>query len=212
VAVPLLVSAGHDVTATTRRPERTPALGELGATGVVADVFDADAIATAVASAEPDVILDLLTALADRDFAANERIRREGTTHLVDAALAAGTPRMIVESIAWAVASGDTPATEDEPALAGSAVDALERQARRMPRATVLRFGMLYGPGTWSPGDRASAMPAITNLVHVDDAAAAILLSLDWPDGTYNIVDDHPAPDARPISNARARSLGWTPR
>jgi nucleoside-diphosphate-sugar epimerase len=68
----------------------------------------------------------------------------------------------------------------------------------------VLRYGLLYGPGTWyAPGDRIAAQlragelaadEAISSFVHVHDAAAATALAIDWPSGPVNIVDDDPAP------------------
>lgn len=246
--IPRLVAAGHDVVATTRHPERTHLLEALGARGVVVDAYDADALADAVAGAAPDLAMHQLTDLSVYDTDANARLRREGTANLVAAARAAGVDRMIVQSIAWVFPPGSAPATEDEPIVPDTAVDVMERLVRRLPHATVLRYGMLYGPGTWyAPGGRVAravteralpATPAITSFVHLDDAVRATVQALDWPDGTYHLVDDEPAaattwlpvyagrvgapePEhaslphgtspGRPISNAKARAHGWRP-
>jgi nucleoside-diphosphate-sugar epimerase len=112
----------------------------------------------------------------------------------------------------------------------------------------MLRYGMFYGPNTWyAPGGRIAnavlagllpATPAITSFVHIVDAVEATVESLAWPDGTYHIVDDEPAPGTewlplyadglgapqppltpledgasagRPVSNAKARTIGWVP-
>lgn len=82
---------------------------------------------------------------------------------------------------------------------------------------------MLYRPDTWyAPGNlmarnaAAGLLPAtqaITSFVHIDDAVAASVQALDWPDGAYNIVDDEPAatPSGRGATNEMARAAGWTP-
>jgi nucleoside-diphosphate-sugar epimerase len=123
-----------------------------------------------------------------------------GTANLVAAAKAAGVERMIVQSIAWIFPDDEHPATEDDPIIAGSAVDEMEQLVRSMARATVLRYGMFYGPDTWyAPGGQIAeavlggllpASPAITSFVHVDDVVTATTQALDWPDGTYHVVDD----------------------
>jgi nucleoside-diphosphate-sugar epimerase len=111
---------------------------------------------------------------------------------------------MMVQSIAFAYVPGDTPASEDTPLQPGSAVAEMEGLVSRMPHATMLRYGMLYGPDTWYDlGGRISdeiahgrlpATPAITSFVHINDAITATVHAIDWPDGAYNIVDDEPAP------------------
>ncbi|HEX2315652.1 MAG TPA: NAD(P)-dependent oxidoreductase [Thermomonospora sp.] len=250
--VPLLVEAGHDVSGTTRSAERAQALEESGARPLVVDVLDAEALRETVAADRPDVIIHQLTDLAAEDFAANNRLRREGTRNLVEAARAAGVEKMIAQSIAWLYVAGDNAATETDPldpdAPPYPGVSALEEAVGTMPHGVVLRYGAFYGPGTWYAPDgavaervRAGLMklnPAWTSFVHVDDAAAAAVEALEWPAGAVNIVDDEPAlatewipvyceaigapvpqargrharPTGRPISNAKARELGWTPQ
>ncbi len=248
--VPLLVQAGHTVSGITRRPERAEPLTRQGAEPVVVDVFDADALREAVACNPPDIVMHQLTDLSAEDFQANARLRDVGTRNLVEAARAAGVETMIAQSIAWVYEPGLTPAVEDDP-LDPSAppypgVAALEEAAGTMPRGVVLRYGALYGPGTWYAPDGAiadrvhdgalSLNPVWTCFVHVDDAASAALAALDWPAGPVNIVDDEPATAeewlpvyseaigaptpgvarhaaaiGRPVSNAKARGLGWKP-
>jgi nucleoside-diphosphate-sugar epimerase len=210
--IPALVAAGHEVVATTRRPESLGMLADLGATGVVMDAYDADRVTAVVAEAAPDAILHELTDLGAGDRDANARLRREGTANLVAAAEAAGVDRMLVQSIAWLVEAGPTAATEDEPIAPGVVAD-MEHAVGRLPHATVLRYGMLWGPGTWYP-DAASVpeVPGVGCWVHLDDVVTATVQALDWPDGTYNIVDDEPDPAGRAVSNAKARTRGWSPR
>ena len=246
--IPRLAAAGHETTATTRRAERAERLTRLGASPAVIDVYDAEGLIDAVRQARPDVILHELTDLSDYDTDANARLRREGTANLVKAAEEAGVPRILVQSIAWIFPEGAAPATEDDAIIPGSAVDAMEQLAGQLPHATILRYGMLYGPDTWYwRGGRTAdaalagqlpATPAITSFVHIDDAAAATVSALDWPDGVYHIVDDEPAPGTawipvfaeqlgapapaveplpegrtagRAVSNAKARARGWKP-
>lgn len=208
--IPLLVQAGHEVAGTTRREERTGSISALGAAPVVMDAFDAAAVRAAVAEARPDVVVHQLTDLSGEDFEANSRLRVEGTRNLVEAAKAAGVETMIAQSIAWLYLAGETPASETDaldsslPPYAGIA--ALEDAVAEMPRGVVLRYGALYGPGTWYAPDGAIAQrvkagslrlaPAWTSFVHADDAAAAALAALDWPAGPVNIVDDEPATTA----------------
>ncbi|MFD3403381.1 NAD-dependent epimerase/dehydratase family protein [Kribbella sp. NPDC058693] len=106
---PLLVAEGHEVIALSRR-SRVP-----GVTTVQGDVYDAAALREVVAAARPEVVMHQLTDLTSRDFAANARIRREGTRNLVDAALAAGVQRVISQSVAWAYEPGSAPADESTP-------------------------------------------------------------------------------------------------
>ncbi|MBW8485375.1 NAD-dependent epimerase/dehydratase family protein [Actinomadura parmotrematis] len=208
--VPALVQAGHEVAGTTRRAARTDAISAQGATPVVLDVLDAAAVRAAVAAHRPDVIVHQLTDLAGEDFEANGHLRVVGTRNLVDAALAAGVGAMVAQSIAWLYRPGPGPAVESDPldpALPPyKGVHALEEAVAEMPRGVVLRYGALYGPGTWYAPDGAIAervrlgtlkpTPAWTSFVHADDAAAAAVAALDWPAGPVNIVDDEPAQNA----------------
>lgn len=256
--IPRLVEAGHEVSATTRRGNALPILERLGARPAQVDVFDATRLNSVLAEAAPELVIHELTDLSEYDTAANARLRREGTANLVAAAEAAGVERMIVQSIAWAYAEsegepgpgegGGQPAVEADPLEPGTAVAEMEGQVARLPRSTVLRYGMLYGPGTWyAPGGRIAdavfagkvpATSAITSFAHIDDVVAATVQALNWPDGTYNIVDDEPAPSSewlpvyahglgapqpqfadlpagapigRGASNTRARRAGWVP-
>jgi nucleoside-diphosphate-sugar epimerase len=211
--LPLLLADGHQVTAMIRSPEGEPQVERAGATAAIADALDAAAVRTAVLAARPDVIMHQLTALAGGDRAANAALRIHGTRHLADAAAAAGTGRFIAQSIAWVYEPGDKPATEDVPlnldaaGTAGQTVQAvaeLEAQTARSPQWVVLRYGTLYGPGTWySPGGlfgqqardgQLTATADVSSFVHVDDAAAAAVAALTWPSGPVNVCDDEPAP------------------
>src|SRR6476661_10816583 len=104
--VPRLVEAGHRVTGLTRSPSKQQLLWDLGAEPVIADALDADAVAQAVAQADPEVIVHELTALSgsldvrhfDRSFALTNRLRTEGTDHLLAAGQAVGVRRFVAQS------------------------------------------------------------------------------------------------------------------
>src|SRR5262245_44430726 len=105
--VPLLVADGHDVVGMTRTEAKRDLLRSLGAEPVVADALDADAVGQAVGEAEPDVIVHQLTAIPpsidmrrfDREFALTNRLRTDGTDHLLSAGRAAGVKRFVAQSM-----------------------------------------------------------------------------------------------------------------
>lgn len=157
--LPLL--RGHDVFGMTRsRPELVRGLG---AEPVVCDVYDRERLVEVVAEARPEVVVSLLTDLANRDFAANARIRREGFPNLVDAAVAAGARRLVVESVSFEL-----------PPDGAAAVAAMEQAARESGlEAEILRFPYLWGPYTWN--DVEEAPPGY---MHVREAAEAVSAAL----------------------------------
>jgi nucleoside-diphosphate-sugar epimerase len=198
----------------TRSAASAAELQRAGAIPAVVDVFDAPALMSAMAAAKPDAVIHQLTDLPREfdpakiaaSYTANSRIRTEGTRNLIAAAQAAGATRLIVQSIAFAYAPGGEPHVEtdplnlDDPARAVTVRGAadMERQALEAAgiAAVVLRYGLLYGPGTWSDGP--SRKPAL----HVDAAAHAALLALTRGEaGVYNIADDDGA-----VSIAKARA------
>jgi nucleoside-diphosphate-sugar epimerase len=210
--VPRLVGQGHSVTGLVRRPEDAKWLRGLGADAVVGDVFDRDGLLRAVYRVAPDVVMHQLTDLRDRDFAANSEIRTTGTRYLMDAALAARARRVVAQSIAWAYEPGDVPADESVPLDLDATgirlqtvqgVAALEAEVKEAPEWVVLRYGLLYGPGTWyARGGLVAEQAArrelaaggdVSSFVHVDDAAGAAAHALEWPSGCVNVCDDEPA-------------------
>src|SRR4029453_2421773 len=107
-----LLAKGHALVALTRSREKAQALVEQGMEPAIADVFDTDAIKAVVSRAQPDVVIEQLTALPrtytreslSAAAAFNNRIRLEGGAHVLEAAQAAGVRRYVRQSIAfWAV-------------------------------------------------------------------------------------------------------------
>jgi len=220
--VPLLLRAGHEVTGTTRSAATATELARAGVVPAVLDVFDAPALMAAVGAAKPAVVIHQLTDLPRQfdeariaaSYPKNARIRIEGTRNLIAAAQAAAARRFIVQSIAFAYAGGGEPHPETDPlnladparaVTVKGAVD-MERQVLSASGldAIVLRYGLLYGPGTWREAS-SGQKPAL----HVDAAAHAALLALTrGAAGVYNIADDDGA-----VSIAKARAeLGFDPR
>lgn len=213
--VPLLLRAGHSVTGTTRSPERAEALARTGAHPVIVDVYDGVALCEVVERARPDVVIHQLTDLPDHMTAEereaiverNARIRIAGTNNLLVAAVAAGVGRVIAQSIAFLYAPGPLPHGEDAPLVPGPSTDgvrALEASVTSTDgiAGLALRYGRLYGPGTWTP------VPEGTSPLHVDAAAHAALLAVDrGAPGIYNIAEDDGV-----VSIERARrELGFDP-
>jgi len=232
--VPRLVAAGWSVTAVARTDDAAVALASVGATPVAVDLFDADAVAEAVAGHTAVVHLATsippLARMRKRDaWATNDRLRVDATRHLLDAARVHGIDRFVKESITFAYLDGgerwlDEDAPVD-PADAWRATLAGEQLvtgfAAEGATGVVLRFGALYAPDARSTEEyRALArrhiapMPgragAFVSSVHADDAAGALVLALDIPAGTYNVVDDRPL-RRREYSDAFAAAFG-TPR
>jgi nucleoside-diphosphate-sugar epimerase len=207
---PLLRAAGHLVVGTTRTPDKAAAIVALGAEPVVVDVFDAEALGRAMKAAAPDLVMHQLTDLPfapdtsryEEGLARNARLRVDGSANLVAAAKAAGVRRMIGQSIAFAYAPGPLPHAESD-AVSGGAVIALEQAVLSMPEGVVLRYGLLYGPGTWY------AAPARPPSVHVDAAAQAAVLAVSrGTPGVYNVTDD----DGYCATGKARRDLGFDPR
>lgn len=210
--IPLLTAAGHEVTAITRSTAKMPLLQQLGATPVVVDALDRDAVLRALDEDRPEAVMNFLTDLSAGDSGSNALLRTVGARNLVDAAQRIAVSRMITESISWVYAPGTSNAMESDPldlqaaeprrtTIAG--VAALESAALEITDSVVLRYGQLYGPGTWYCRDgrfgreaQAGRLPAsetVVSFIHVSDAARAAVEALEWPRGIWNIVDDEPA-------------------
>lgn len=241
--VPRLVDAGHVVHGMTHRPENRTLLERLGATPVVADALDASQVARAVAEAEPDAIVHELTAIGDVDtrhmeksFALTNRLRTEGTDHLLSAGQAVGVERFVAQShiMAYARTGGAVKTEEDPDDRAPTAgirpnLEALEHLEEAVLGASwtegiVLRYGWFYGPGTsMARGSEQAEMirrrkfpvvadgGAVWSWIHVADAAAATVAAVErGARGTYNVVDDDPATVAEWLP-ALAGELGAKP-
>lgn len=241
-----LVARGHEVVGTTRSAGKADALRALGAEPVVLDALDPEAVADAVAKAAPEVIVHQLTALnGPMNFrqmklmaAATNRLRTEGTDHLLAAGRAVGIRRFVAQSNAqWMERTGG-PVTDESgrlepnpPADAEEAVAALRYVEDAVTRITwadgiAIRYGGFYGPGTgistapdamMTEQIRKRKIPIVGNgggvlsLVHIADAASATVAAVERGSaGIYHVADDEPAAvrDWQPVLS---RALGAKP-
>jgi nucleoside-diphosphate-sugar epimerase len=228
--VPLLVANGHEVVGMTRTEAKRERLRSMGAQPVVVDALDAEAVGRAVGEAEPDVIVHQLTAIPasidmrrfESEFALTNRLRIEGTDHLLSAGRAAGVERFVAQSNAslYARTGGrvkgeDDPIDADPPRQMRQGLAAIRHLEEAVTGASwteglVLRYGWFYGPGTSLALDplgsqiellRKRQLPVVGrgtgvwSFIHIEDAAAATLAAVEGgPAGIYNVVDDDPAP------------------
>jgi 2-alkyl-3-oxoalkanoate reductase len=223
--VPMLVAAGHEVTATTRTPGKVAQLREAGAKPVVVDGLDREAVIAAVGAAGPEVIVHQMTALAgvrslrkpDQAGAATNDLRTRGTDNLLAAAARAGTRRVIAQGNSSVYErSGGPVKSEDDPLdsrpfpSAARSLAAIKHVDKTVPleapEGIVLRYGAFYGPGASEvlvDAVRRRQLPVIGggtgiwSFIEITDAAAATLAAVDrGAPGAYNVVDGDPAPVA----------------
>jgi len=225
--VPKLVAARHEVTGMTRSEDKAERIRQAGACAAVLDVFDREGLTAAIVEAAPEVLVHELTSLPDRlDFRKEDiyeptnRVRTEGTRNLLDAAHAAGTRRVVAQSIAFAyrpegtrVKTEEDPLMEEAPGPFGGAIRSLREMESMVLddaalESVVLRYGFFYGPGTYYGEEgtttadvRRRRMPIVGkgtglfSFIHVEDAADATVAAVERGEpGVYNVTDDEPAP------------------
>ncbi|MGA9370948.1 MAG: NAD(P)-dependent oxidoreductase [Solirubrobacterales bacterium] len=226
--LPRLTERGHEVTGMTRTDSKAALIEELGAAPAVADALDAEQVARAVAEADPEVIVHEMTALSggidmrhpDRAFETTNRLRTEGTDHLLAAGRAVGIDRFVAQSFTgWPYERTGGPIKDEDAPLdphplssmrkTFDAIRYLERTVSGAEWTTgvVLRYGGFYGPGTslWTGGEHLEPIlqrkfPVVGNgegiwsLIHIEDAATATVAAIEHDKrGIYNVVDDEPA-------------------
>jgi nucleoside-diphosphate-sugar epimerase len=212
-----LVQAGHAVFATTRTPAKQSMISALGATPVIVDALDADALERAVTSAAPTHVIHQLTALPKAgvrraaDLEGTNRLREEGTTNLLRAAIAAGASRIIAGSFAMFGNPSSVVNSAASTKRAAEAVRSMESQILEASRngaieGIILRYGLFYGPDNPATEEmiamvRRRRLPRLRHdrgrlpFIHVEDAVAATVAALDKgaAGSIFDIVDDHPA-------------------
>lgn len=210
--LPLLTERGHEVVALTRREEEVPRLRSAGVEPAVADVFDAEGLRSVVAKARPEAVVHELTSLPDvfdhgriaEQFAANNRIRREGTRNLLSSAKAAGARKIVAQSIAFGykpvgsrIKTEEAPLFVDAPEPWGGSVRAVKDLEEAVLDAegiegVALRYGHLYGPGTYFAPDGQIGRGVLAGVIpiagegegtysflHVEDAASATVAAVE---------------------------------
>jgi nucleoside-diphosphate-sugar epimerase len=235
-----LISNGHEVTGMTRSRELASKLSTLGVKAVIVDAFDATAVAEALRSAQPEVVIDELTSLpkdpADYGsaFEGDRKLRLEGGTILYQAAITNGVRRYIQQSSGYFLKVSHGLADEtaglalDASAGIAGAVVVYAKVEERVAASdkiegVALRYGIFYGPNTWYSPEGAAADHArrqelpiigegngVWSFVHIQDAAIATAAALTSPAGIYNVVDDDPSA-VRDWLPAFALSVGAPP-
>lgn len=222
-----LLERGHVVTGLTRDAAKGAALAAIGATPVIADIYHTETVISAIVAARPDAIINELTALPQRldprklaeYYAANDRVRREGTRTLLEGARRCEARRLVSQSAAFwyaptpgGVKTEADPFDVEAPEPIGSAVATMVEVERAVVGAegvagVNLRYATLYGPGTWYSADgeigrrfRRRMYPmigsgeAIISFLHIDDAVGATIAALEsGATGAFNVADDEPA-------------------
>ena len=233
--VPLLVDEGHEVRALARSDDKAAQLGAQGAQPARVSLFDASELKDAFAGM--DAVLNLATSIppvskaaSKRSWDDNERIRREGSTNVVDAALAAGVGRLVQESITFTYPDCgaewiDESVEPIEVPANYAGVFIAEGNAARFTEAggngVVLRFALFYGPGSTHTdlflgaarrhlGSVAGKPKAYQSSIHLADAARAAIAGIHLPPGIYNVGDDEPL-TKREYARAVGAAIGKRP-
>jgi nucleoside-diphosphate-sugar epimerase len=217
--ISLLRTSTYETFGTTRDKRKAPWLRNEGAEPVIIDVFDRAELVKRVVAIEPAVVISQLTdlpkqleaGLTDEILWRNARMRREGVVNLIDAARQSGARRLVAQSYMPIYAPKHGPHLETDPldekgsrAITVAGVLAMENAlAHAQPLdVVVLRYGNLYGPGTWNEVSRGAGF------VHVEAAAWAALLAIDHgAPGVYNVADD----DGYASIQKATKELGWSP-
>jgi nucleoside-diphosphate-sugar epimerase len=233
-AVPALVAAGHDVTALARSSAKAAQLAEAGATPASVDLFDRPALAEALSG--HDAVVNIATHIPPTTRAArasawaeNDRIRREGSATVADAAIAAGVGRYVQESITFTYPDrGEAWIDEGVPLDAPPALASTAAAEASVARFTatggtgvVLRFAALYGPGSEQTdqmlalarrhvGVQTGRPGGYVSSLHLADAGTAVAAALTVPAGTYNAADDEPV-RKRALADALADAVSVRP-
>lgn len=244
--VPQLVARGHEVVGTTRSAAKTGALRALGAEPVIVDALDPDSVAEVVARAEPEVIVHQLSALngpmkmrnVKRMAAATNRLRTEGTDHLLAAGRAVGVGKFVAQSNYALLERTGEPVVDESGRIDPSPPKDLEEAAAALRHVEdvvtgitwadgiVLRYGGFYGPGTGIEAAPDAVMAelirkrrfpiiggggGVWSMVHITDAASATVAAIErGKPGIYHVADDEPAP-VRELLLELARALGARP-
>jgi nucleoside-diphosphate-sugar epimerase len=224
--LPMLVAAGHEVTGTTQHPDKMASIRSAGAEPLLMNALNEQEVLAAVQKAQPEVIIHQLTAIPlhldlrhfDEGFELTNRLRTEGTDHLLSAARTIGVRRFVAQSYAgWYARTGGWIKDEDDSLISDGISDGrktldatvhLESAVlgEKTMEGFVLRYGSFYGPGTslapggwFFEGIRQGHVPIVGggtgywSFIHIDDAAAATLAAVEaTTTGVYNITDNEP--------------------
>lgn len=207
-----LVQMDYEVAGLTTSETGKQRLADIGVKGYVGNILDKQQVMQAISDFQPDIVINQITDLKKVNMQDNAKVRIEGTKNLVDAALQNNVSKMIAQSLAFTYAPGpgfateetplDTDNTESSRKATVDGVVALEKETKRIPDHVILRFGYLYGPGTWYGKNgmihnrfyngTLHVHDGFISFIHLDDAVQASLDAIHFEPGIYNVVDDAP--------------------
>ncbi|WP_239762620.1 MULTISPECIES: NAD(P)-dependent oxidoreductase [unclassified Mammaliicoccus] len=206
-----LIEEGYEVAGLTTSEKGKEKLDNAGVKAYIGNILEYDTIEKSIGDFKPDIIMNEITDLKQVDMSANTKVRIEGTRNLVEAAIKHDVPHIQSQSIAFVYEAGDTLATEEtsldydasgDRKITVDGVEGLEKESARLNKHVILRYGLLYGPGTWYGKDgmiynqfingEVTMTDGIQSFIHIDDAVETAIQALNFESGIYNVADDEP--------------------
>ncbi|MCJ0950805.1 NAD-dependent epimerase/dehydratase family protein [Mammaliicoccus sciuri] len=206
-----LIEEGYEVAGLTTSEKGKEKLDNAGVKAYIGNILEYDTIEKSIGDFKPDIIMNEITDLKQVDMAANTKVRIEGTRNLVEAAIKHDVPHIQSQSIAFVYEAGDTLATEEtsldydasgDRKITVDGVEGLEKESARLNKHVILRYGLLYGPGTWYGKDgmiynqfingEVTMTDGVQSFIHIDDAVETAIQALNFESGIYNVADDEP--------------------
>ncbi|MBN4910546.1 NAD(P)-dependent oxidoreductase [Staphylococcus sp. EG-SA-13] len=206
-----LIEEGYEVAGLTTSEKGKEKLDNAGVKAYIGNILEYDTIEKSIGDFKPDIIMNEITDLKQVDMSANTKVRIEGTRNLVEAAIKHDVPHIQSQSIAFVYEAGDTLATEEtsldydasgDRKITVDGVEGLEKESARLNKHVILRYGLLYGPGTWYGKDgmiynqfingEVTMTDGVQSFIHIDDAVETAIQALNFDSGIYNVADDEP--------------------
>lgn len=206
-----LIEEGYEVAGLTTSEKGKEKLDNAGVKAYIGNILEYDTIEKSIGDFKPDIIMNEITDLKQVDMSANTKVRIEGTRNLVEAAIKHDVSHIQSQSIAFVYEAGDTLATEEtsldydasgDRKITVDGVEGLEKESARLNKHVILRYGLLYGPGTWYGKDgmiynqfingEVTMTDGVQSFIHIDDAVETAIQALNFESGIYNVADDEP--------------------
>ncbi|WP_323708561.1 NAD-dependent epimerase/dehydratase family protein [Mammaliicoccus sciuri] len=206
-----LIEEGYEVAGLTTSEKGKEKLDNAGVKAYIGNILEYDTIEKSIGDFKPDIIMNEITDLKQVDMSANTKVRIDGTRNLVEAAIKHDVPHIRSQSIAFVYEAGDTLATEEtsldydasgDRKITVDGVEGLEKESARLNKYVILRYGLLYGPGTWYGKDgmiyeqfingEVTMTDGVQSFIHIDDAVETAIQALNFESGIYNVADDEP--------------------
>lgn len=206
-----LIEEGYEVAGLTTSEKGKEKIDNAGVKAYIGNILEYDTIEKSIGDFKPDIIMNEITDLKQVDMSANTKVRIDGTRNLVEAAIKHDVPHIQSQSIAFVYEAGDTLATEEtsldydasgDRKITVDGVEGLEKESARLNKYVILRYGLLYGPGTWYGKDgmiyeqfingEVTMTDGVQSFIHIDDAVETAIQALNFESGIYNVADDEP--------------------